>query len=893
MRPMKDIGPPVCSVRFGPFLFNTYTGELFHGDLRLKLSGQAIEVLRVLVSRPGQLVTREELQRQLWPGEEFGDFEHGLNAAVNRLRENLFDSAVEPRYVETIPRRGYRFVAELHWCQSEFNEGPAANVEAVAPEVNAVEPGNGGDGNAPLFEVKASNQICPSVPPTRDSRPTTPLVPQETRKPQEELLLVGDTPRTTVDPVVWDGQHDRRSHTHKKTRDWMGSHRKLTITAIVLLVAISGCGIYKYWQLHHRTYRSIAVLYINNLTHDPELNWLPSAITDMLTTNLAQVRGLDVPSTDRVLHSLKRMERNNEALDFAEAQRAARDLGTDAYITGTLLKMGSDQLRLEIRVQDTKTGRIVFSEKEDIEGIDVVLGMVDELTRSLAVKFLPNASTKNEAQIRVATTWSIQAYRHYRLGVDFVHRYLDNEAAQEFQKAIEIDPQFASAYLELANLYSQRREFKKSDALIDKVEQLHLQLPRREQLMLEIVRANRSAAADGVEVAMQKLINEFPGESIERGVLAGMLENSGRFDKAKELLQEGLERNKRDDILLDFQSYVLTMWGDMDGALASNDAYQKVRPSDPNPPQSRGDLMFAFGRDDEAIAAYRKSLEIREDFTDYSSYARLALVYADQRKPIAAKSALDQYSSKTSAVGRSTVPALEAQIAISLGDLEAALVNYRRAVSQLRQAQQYEHAGLVLTNYAKLAVELGRTPEAMEFAKQQNLEGEEQFALAALEMLNGAPTEARERLETLNSVAPWTESPVRLRDDLAFATAWTSVQRGDGSSALAQIALVNHDRRCMYLRARSHLLRKDFAAAEADFLHAIRLQRIFGGIWMAAQRYPLEEILSLYYLGQIYERTGRREQAIQSYSAFLARFQNKPVPLPQVAEAREAMKRLH
>lgn len=100
-------------VRFGPFELRLEAGELYKEGIRLKLAGQAIEVLRMLLDRPGRLVTREELQKKLWSEAEFGDFEHGLNAAVNRLRESLADSATEPKYIETVPRRGYRFIGTI------------------------------------------------------------------------------------------------------------------------------------------------------------------------------------------------------------------------------------------------------------------------------------------------------------------------------------------------------------------------------------------------------------------------------------------------------------------------------------------------------------------------------------------------------------------------------------------------------------------------------------------------------------------------------------------------------------------------------------------------------------------------------------------------------------
>jgi len=110
---LSDSSKAVGSVCFGPYELLIDSEELRRDGNRLKLSGQAIQVLVVLVNNCGKLVTREELQQRLWPGATNGDFEHGLNAAVNRLRENLGDSATEPKYIETIPRRGYRFIARV------------------------------------------------------------------------------------------------------------------------------------------------------------------------------------------------------------------------------------------------------------------------------------------------------------------------------------------------------------------------------------------------------------------------------------------------------------------------------------------------------------------------------------------------------------------------------------------------------------------------------------------------------------------------------------------------------------------------------------------------------------------------------------------------------------
>src|SRR6516225_9823945 len=100
-------------VRFGSFEADLHTRELRKHGLKLKVQEQPFQVLAMLLARPGELVTREEIRSKLWPEDTFIDFDHGLNAAVRRLRDALNDNAEAPRFVETLPRRGYRFIAPV------------------------------------------------------------------------------------------------------------------------------------------------------------------------------------------------------------------------------------------------------------------------------------------------------------------------------------------------------------------------------------------------------------------------------------------------------------------------------------------------------------------------------------------------------------------------------------------------------------------------------------------------------------------------------------------------------------------------------------------------------------------------------------------------------------
>jgi len=120
-------------VRFGPFEADSRAGELRKHGVKLKLVGQPFEVLAMLLERPGQLVTREELRARLWPTDTFVDFDHGLNAAVNKLRDALNDSAEKPNYVETLPRRGYRFISAvgLHDSQNLLGEWSSPRIQSL------------------------------------------------------------------------------------------------------------------------------------------------------------------------------------------------------------------------------------------------------------------------------------------------------------------------------------------------------------------------------------------------------------------------------------------------------------------------------------------------------------------------------------------------------------------------------------------------------------------------------------------------------------------------------------------------------------------------------------------------------------------------------------------
>src|SRR2546427_2503198 len=129
---MQRAHDPSGRLRFGLFEVDLRAGELTKRGLRIRLQEQPFQVLAMLLEKPGELVTREELQKKLW-GQTVVDFDHGLNKAINKIRAALGDSAENPRFVETVARRGYRFIADV----------AVVDLESARPDTHA--PSTGGD----------------------------------------------------------------------------------------------------------------------------------------------------------------------------------------------------------------------------------------------------------------------------------------------------------------------------------------------------------------------------------------------------------------------------------------------------------------------------------------------------------------------------------------------------------------------------------------------------------------------------------------------------------------------------------------------------------------------------------------------------------------------------
>src|SRR6202162_3555293 len=233
---MEEFPTSLRAIRFGVFQLDLREQQLLRKGIRLKLQGQPFSILLTLLSQPGKVVSKEELRRKLWPDGVFIDFDHSLGTAINKLREVLDDSADNPRFVETLPRRGYRFIAPVEMVGDN-------DVAAVVKEPPA-------EGQEPT---------------TRDAGPAV-ADPLDT---SNKTAVPGSTPW----PITW-----RRSGL------------ALFLVLAVILV----------WILYVRSrpvsIRSLAVLPLENLSGDASQDYFSDGMTDELITELGQISQLRVIS---------------------------------------------------------------------------------------------------------------------------------------------------------------------------------------------------------------------------------------------------------------------------------------------------------------------------------------------------------------------------------------------------------------------------------------------------------------------------------------------------------------------------------------------------------------------------------------------------------------------
>jgi TolB-like protein/DNA-binding winged helix-turn-helix (wHTH) protein/Tfp pilus assembly protein PilF len=370
------------------------TSELWKQGRKIKLQEQPCRILAILLEQRGEVVTREELRKRLWSDDTFVDFDHSLNTAIMRLREALNDSSDNPRFIETLPRHGYRFIAPLE--------------EITASEHEKKE--DAGSGSTPELSV--------AVP---QSGPTN-------------IFLAGNLESESKSGRI-------------------RSRRAIVLGSLFGILAIVILGIWLRFfrtasevNLSRNQIKSMVVLPFENLSGDKDQQYFTDGMTDELIAHLAKIRSL------RVISRTSSMEYKGTHKTLSEI---ARDLNVDAVVEGTILRSG-DRVRITAELVQVATDRQLWAETYESQLGDV-LALQSQVASAIVNEIRINLTPEEQQRLASTRSVSAESYEAYLKGRYYWNKRSQEgltKAIEYFQLATEKDPHYALAFAGLADCYS-------------------------------------------------------------------------------------------------------------------------------------------------------------------------------------------------------------------------------------------------------------------------------------------------------------------------------------------------------------------------------------------------------------------------------------------------------
>lgn len=381
-------------VRFGIYQVDVRTSELWKQGRKIKLQEQPCRILAILLEQRGEVVTREELRKRLWSDDTFVDFDHSLNTAIMRLREALNDSSDNPRFIETLPRHGYRFIASIEELDGSAPEGAEESRSSATREVasQASEPGPA----IPFPAGRAGADVGP-------------------RRIASRLALI------------------------------LGSLLALLVIALIgvrMRLDRNGLGA----NSQSDQIKSLVVLPFENLSGDKEQQYFTDGMTDELIAHLAKIRSL------RVISRTSSMEYKDTHKPLSQI---ARDLKVDAVVEGTVLRSG-DRVRITAELVQVATDRHLWAETYESQLGDV-LGLQSRVASAIVNEIRVSLTPEEQKRLSSSRSVSSESYENYLKGRYYWNKRSQEgltKAIDYFQLAIEKDPNYALAYAGLADCYS-------------------------------------------------------------------------------------------------------------------------------------------------------------------------------------------------------------------------------------------------------------------------------------------------------------------------------------------------------------------------------------------------------------------------------------------------------
>lgn len=768
----------------------------------LSVRQKSLRALLYLLEQRHRLVSKEELIELVWEGAAVTD--DALVQLITELRRTLGDDPRHPRFIKTVPKAGYRFIAPVE----EILFGLPASIELERHASVEIE-----------FEEELSGEA-----------------EGQTETGRRRLALPGRT---------------------------VAAQRRRAVMAAAVAAALLAAGsLAAYLTARPRRHteqladvtltqlpgrRTLAVMYFENSSNSPEMDWLREGLADMLITDLSRSERLTVLSRQQLYLLLGRIGhkpgvniRLDEALDVARRSRA------EAILTGSFARLDG-KVRVEAQLHDAHSGQLLAAEHFVADRPHQILTQIDLLSLKLASHLGATPAERDRASgLADVMTNNLEAYRHYSLALEKAQALHNREAIALLEKSVALDPEFAMAHARIGYVYAVTWGLaEKGKPHLERAYRLSERLTEKDRLYINAWYAIANLDYPGAARTLRQLIAQHPLEVEAYWRLGRLLLGEEQYEEAVDVLRRGLVVDAEAKDVYNALGVTYRDMGRHDEAIAMSKRYIQLAPDEPN---ARDSLALAYqgaGLYEQALAEYRLALSLDPEFE--VALLHLGNLYFQ----------LGRYGE--------AIRHYERYIRTASSDWDRAW-GYGRIAWVHRRKGEIERAALAA--WKEMSYEKSSIGNSL---------------LVALERGDRATVE---RLEgQLLAQGPYTERGLRpaLRS-LYYFRGHVALKRARAAEAVGNFREVLRHRPLSWdidsfedCLANAHLELGQVDEAIAEYERILRLN----------PNYPLAH----YHLARAYERKGLTERALSSYERFLQVWKDADPDLPEVVAARERLSR--
>ena len=661
---------------------------------------------------------------------------------------------------------------------------------------------------------------------------------------------------------------------------------------------------------------SVAVISFENQTGDSSYDYLQDAIPNLLITSLEQTKSYRITSWERMRDLLEQLGwRDAEVIDRDLGFELCRLDGIQAIILGSYTK-ADNMFVTNVNVLDVETKSLLKSVSSRGEGVDSILKkQIDEVSRKIGHGSGISAFLKRigAPPISDVTTDSMEAYNYFLRGRDDFEKYYYNDARKFLEKAVELDPEFAYAYYYLARAYAYLGNTAEMEAASANFKKYGKKLKGKEGLFIEALLI-RGKDPEKYGKILREILEKYPKWKRIYFELAIHHELKQEYDEAIALLNKALELDPNYGYALNQLAYVHSYRNEYDKALEYFRRYASISPGDANPFDSMGETYFRMGLLDEAIQKFEEALEVKPDF---GSEWKISYIYAVKQNYDEAMRWLDRF------IDMASTDSLRAQGHLwkgyyyyLQGKLERSLEEVDQAEELARKADNWRMVDVAFRSRIWSCYDWDELERFHEYAiarydyRNENDYGTPEentvihtFYLGMLDVKRGEIAAAKAKLEDIRAALSQIDED---KKESISSTDYVLVRSISLAEGLGEQALAAHNKepervltfRNFYSFIYTNLpYRIDIPAqtlmVEGKLDEAIAEYEKVTKIDPAAVAFrPLVHPFGHLRLGQLYEKKGLTEKAIEQYELALSYWQDADAGLAPVIEARASLARL-